>query len=422
MAFCYFITGPRGSGKGVYSVKMMVDTLSIENRVASNVDIHIDNLSFQITKPLFIRLPDKPRSTDLFSLGPAYDMSDGVKPELEGLILLDEISLFLNSHKDKDFAELMRFFMLSRKLGWNLAFVCQNKDQVQDTFYKSLCNKLIVCRDNSLFKIPYFSKILENLHLDSLFDRGHEAYIFAGRSELDEVESVVSFSNLPYRQLYNTNQLFEEDLEYINDAYIDMRASYTYVPTYITTKQKFIDQHLEQIQKLSNEDNTTMAIKKSGLSSASIAKIGAMLLFLVVFLYFNNPMDNPLIAEELPPEPVTQQSNQSIPSIPQHVVSKTDIPVDYIRELLENYKPRLSAHTTSETLGISLIIDFYESDSIYERLVLDDFHRNGYSVTPSGSNAVIISSGDYKRRVSAWHLPEKPTPQITQVADSSPIF
>jgi len=420
MAFCYFVSGTRGSGKGVYSVKMMVDTLKNSAPVATNIDLYLEHLPFMLSEPLVTRLSDIPTSQELFALGPAYDMTDGIKPEKEGVIVLDEISLFLGTNKSKDFPELMRFFMLSRKLGWNLVFILQSKDQANDTFYKSLCNKLVICLDNSLFKIPYITKILDSIGLAELFDRGHTAHIFKGRSELDDLDGTVDYSNIPYRKLYNTNQLFEDGREYINNAFIDMRASYTLVPPYWTTKQKFIDYHQEQILKLSNKDNETMAIKSNGLKAGQFVKIGLMILFLVVFLYFNNPMDNPLIADTVD-APVQQAlPAYTPPTISQITPNNGDY--DFIRNLLDTYKPRLAAHTTSDTHGVSLIIDFYQGSDLYERLVLSDFHRNGYSVTPSGSNAVIVSNGEYKKRVSAWILPEqevKPTPIL---AESSTIF
>jgi len=424
MAYCYVVTGTRGSGKGAFSVASIKDALANQNRIATNMLLFMHELGDDETHYDVTRLPDFPTGDHLYQLGKAYDF-DPNKPETintdkEGLLLLDEASLYLNSARAKDFDSLVKYLVLSRKLGWNILIICQNKDQLQDTIYKSLADKLIVCRDNVNFRVPYLSKLLENLGLQSLIKDSHSAFVFSGRSELDALEKEIKFKNRPHRLCYSTAQLFSDQTEYLGNSFVDMRANYTYLPLLYLSGNYYI-------QKLNNlkqsiittyqekEIDDMVSSKGQGLSTGEKIKAVLLIVGVIAFVYFQNPMDNKIVKDMLDQPEQGQPLPQVSSVLPQQVIPQQQVQViapvvaavapisrdDFVRALFRNYRPNLTAYMNSPTMGVSVVIDFYKSSALYERLTLDDFHIHGYSVTPSG-DAVIIRGDDFNKRVTTW--------------------
>lgn len=433
MAFCYVVTGTRGSGKGAYSVLRIKEALEEGRRVATNMQLFMNHIGDDETHYNVSRLPDFPTGNFLYQLGKAYEF-DSNKPETmdaskEGLMILDEAFLYLSTAKHKDFDALVKYLVLSRKLGWNILIVCQNKDQLQDTIYRSLADKLIICRDNVNFRIPYLTNILNKLGFDSFIKDSHSAFIFSGRSELDDVEEEVPFKNRPHRLSYATGQLFTDQSEYLSDKFVDMRAVYTYLPSLYLSGNYFIQKLDTQKQKILttyNKDLPAMATKSKGFDTAFKIKIGLLLGGVLVYMYFSSPMDNKFLKQAIgDTSDVSQQvmpTQQVIPtqqalSVPSQSAPVNDVNLynnDFVAQLFANYRPRLTAYMSSEKHGTTAIIDFYMGDEIYERLTLKEFHLYGYSVEPS-ANAVVVRGNNFLKRVSSWPLREttqNPTPAI----------
>ena len=164
-----------------------------------------------------------------------------------------------------------------------------------------------------------------------------------------------------------------------------------------------------------------MAIKSNGLDTGTKIKIGLLIVGLLVFLYFNNPMDNPLIAGDKPiPEPtsITQAESTPVPqqsiSQPQQLQVDPKPKTDFIKQLFTQYSSRLSVVLASPEKGVKAIIDFYDGDNIVERLTSDDFHYHGYFVALAGDSAVFVQGPDFKKRVTASPVPSMPSlPQET---------
>jgi len=305
MAFCYVVTGTRGSGKGAYSVFRIKQALAEGRRVATNMHLFMDHIGDDTTHYNVTRLPDFPTGDFLYQLGQAYDF-DSNKPETldptkEGLMVLDEASLYLNSARAKDFDALVKYLVLSRKLGWNILIVCQNKDQLQDTIYKSLADKLIVCRDNVNFRIPYLSSLLERFGLESFIKDSHSAFVFGGRSELDALEKEVPFKNRPHRLSYSTAQLFTDQTEYLGDDFVDMRSSYSYLPSLYLTGNYYLQKLEDQKNNVFNIFNkeSVMQAKTGGMGTGFYIKIAFLIVGLIAFMYFSNPLDNKFIKEAI---------------------------------------------------------------------------------------------------------------------------
>ena len=121
----YFVTGKLGSGKSLVSVGKIRDYLIAGRRVATNLDLYLDEM-FTHNKSPVSRLPDKPRIEDMLALGDGYE-SENARDNDEshyGLIVLDECGTWLNSREwnDKGRRALIDWFLHARKRRWDVIF------------------------------------------------------------------------------------------------------------------------------------------------------------------------------------------------------------------------------------------------------------------------------------------------------------
>lgn len=371
---CYFYTGSRGSGKTLGSVHQIYEYLKSGRPVATNLDINPKKLidkGFNLT-----RLPDKPSSIHMHELGHAY-IDDTTKSftydeSKNGLIVLDEISLFLSSKRDKEFQPLMEWLVQSRKWGWDLILIAQSKEQVNETVYKALCDNLVLCKADKLVPIPYIGGLMRKIGFSGKLPDNHTALVLNGRSEQNGVIETISYSRKKLQNMYNTAQTFTDGLEYVNGELRDMRSSYRVVPDYILTGQKLIDGFNEQINIVKNkvklagkqkEEGKKMAIDHHK-STGNYIKIGLLALGLVVFLVLNNPLDNPMLsgvtgtADDPSHENIAEVKNNIKPVPVVQDINDLPINTDIYNGVFENMikGAELSIPVHSENNGLSAIV------------------------------------------------------------------
>lgn len=138
MALAYLITGKRGEGKGLSSVQLIKKYLDKGSVVATNMNLNLEYLLPAYSQTLAYRLPDIPTHEDLHNL--PNGTSNLFNESTYGLLLLDEVSVFLNAQKwnEKGRQEMRSFFAHSRKMGWDLAFCCQWQNQFDSQLRESL--------------------------------------------------------------------------------------------------------------------------------------------------------------------------------------------------------------------------------------------------------------------------------------------
>jgi len=419
MAYCYFIHGTRGSGKGAFAVHRIKDALLEGRKVATNMTLYLDHLLPEDSYAKVVRLPDIPSGHHLQVLGLAYDFNPDdpstIDPSKEGVLFLDEIKLFLTK-SNKEFHEIVNWLVQSRKFGWNIYLTGQHKDQAEDTVYKSLTDKLIVCRDESKF-LGKFLKLFSFLNLPFLTPSDNKAYIFDGRSELDDLDKTISYDWRPVKLAYSTAQIFSMDNIYLTDKFIDMRSLFTYLPPAYLTRYHFIKQYQDKIDTILNpaiKEGSTMAVptSKNGMSMGNKLKIGVMVLGVVVYYSFSNPLDNPMIKKVMGEteqvqieQPVIHQSYQSQPVYSVPVSQPAD---DFILDLFSQYDAKLSSLFVNDVYGVLVSVDFYKDGKIVERLTSDDFHYHGYSVQVINVDSVFITSPNFKKRLSSSRVFNQP--------------
>lgn len=407
----YYVEGGTGSGKGTWAVRKIKEYLDAGRRVATNMDLYLEHLQPPESNQTVIRIPDLPNADHLNAIGYGSPEDNKNKDEY-GLLVLDEISLFLDTAVNKEFKPLMKWLVQRRKFHWDVVLISQSKDQSHDTAYKSLTDNLVTCKADDLVPIPYFSDIMKTFGFKGMLPEAHTAFTYNGKSPTASIINVDNYKNKPYRQMYNTDQRFDVDELYLNGKFIDMRAVFTYLPASILTRHKYIAQYEKRIEALKNpQKETDDMAKKATVDPTMKFKIAIMIVGVVAFLWWKNPMDNPLLADSVQPEPVQQpaeQIQQLTPQIAQQIV-ETD---DMVIQLFNDYRPRLAAHLFSDTQPPQAFIDFYEGGTIVQRFSIQDFKHYGYTVIPSGTEAVIVRGKDFNKRVTSFPLQQVQQAQV----------
>lgn len=166
----YLISGKLGSGKTLASVGRIRDKLRMGCRVATNLDLKLENLLpphagryVKGRQPVnCIRIPDKPTVDDLELIGCGNESMDEDK---NGIIVLDELAVWLNSRTFNDKARMpvIDWLLHSRKKGWDVYFICQHIEQIDKQVRQALVEYLVVCRRLDRIKIPLVGGLIKSV-------------------------------------------------------------------------------------------------------------------------------------------------------------------------------------------------------------------------------------------------------------------
>lgn len=425
-----FATGATGGGKGIYAIRKIKHALDSGKKVATNLDLYVEHITDKTNNNAPIRLPDKPAAVHMRAIGYGSDPNDKNKDNY-GLIVLDEISLFLDTKKRSEFDDLMAWFVQRRKFHWDIIFIAQHHEQVQETFYKALCDHLVVCKAKDLVPIPYIGDILPLLGLKGVLPEGHIAFKFVGRSPLDALAGKPSeFKNKPYRKMYDTDQKFEDGEEFLNNGFVDMRAMFTYLPNYVLSKQKYIDYHQDRIKTLKGIGDKKMAKNTTNLAGglALKMKIGFFILVILAVFYFNNPMDSKLLGGDKDSPRVIQNQVQELPlmseaktpepqqNTPILNVKGANNPAEFFDLALDKYQTRLNGFLVSDG-EFHGRLTFYDNGIPVETFNLSDIRYHGFNITRAGSQSILINLPSSNRQ----HIVSMNTTPIYEQNDNADI-
>jgi hypothetical protein len=156
----YIVQGKLGTGKGKYVVQKMREALRDGKRVATNVDLWLDNLLPEASRATVVRVPDKPTADDLDAAG--HGNPDSYDEEKNGLLVLDELGSWLNtrSFQDKHRAGILDWFIHARKKGWDCYLIVQSLDMVDKQVRVGVAEYLVKCVRLDKVRIPVIGRVL----------------------------------------------------------------------------------------------------------------------------------------------------------------------------------------------------------------------------------------------------------------------
>lgn len=205
----YAITGRKGSGKSLFAVGVIRDAVLAGKRVATNLDIYTEHLFGPTNKGTLLRLPDRPAVADLEAIGRGQL---GPVEDDNGLIVLDETSTFFNSRQfgDKERQPLLDWLVHSRKLGWDVYYICQGLEQIDKQLRTTMIEYHISVKRTDKWPIPFVTPLCKLVGLNVRFPKMHIGIIKHG---VERDSMIVDRRFYKARDLFNaydTQQLFTD--------------------------------------------------------------------------------------------------------------------------------------------------------------------------------------------------------------------
>lgn len=216
----YFVTGKLGAGKTLCAVGRIQEYLDAGRKVATNLDLTMENIALPDSKASVIRLPDKPRLEDLELLERGYD-DDEVDENKNGLIVLDECLDFLDSRswRDKERGPVLSWMRHARKLRWDVYFLLQDIESADGQLVRQLCEHFVMCRRTDRIKV-----------LGIKPPKIHVANVHYGQTLSSPYVCRWVYRGTHLYSAYDTEQCFTDGTELIDGELVDMRAPYSLLP------------------------------------------------------------------------------------------------------------------------------------------------------------------------------------------------
>jgi len=203
----FVVTGKLGSGKSLVTVGKIFDYLAQGRKVATNLNMNLENYLNPQSKKSVIRLPDKPCLLDLEAIGSGNDSYD---EEMNGLLVLDELGTWFNarSWQDKTRSQLIDWFLHARKHGWDTLLIVQDISMIDAQLRGSMAEHLVICRRLDRVKIPFVGGLVQSLGGKGLLPKIHRAKVHYGESESAMVVDTWTYRGKHLYSAYDTKQIF----------------------------------------------------------------------------------------------------------------------------------------------------------------------------------------------------------------------
>lgn len=203
----YIVQGKLGTGKTKFAVGKMQEAILQGRRVATNLDIKIENLVGPNNRQIVMRLPDKPTAADLLAIG--HGNPDSYDEERNGVLVLDELGSWLNSRQfqDKGRAALIDWMIHARKYGWDCYLIVQHLNMLDKQVREAMAEYVIKTIRADKIRIPIVGTLLGK--------RGKLPRFHIARYYLTDMPGVVVdrefFRGDNLHAAYDTRQIFKED-------------------------------------------------------------------------------------------------------------------------------------------------------------------------------------------------------------------
>ena len=315
-----FFEGRRRSGKSKFAVAKIQEYLNEGRTVATNLDLFLENLCPDNKKVSVIRIPDFPRSQDLFGLGSAYpelneDDPDTYDENKNGLVVIDELLTSFNSRSwsDKDRLNVINWIVLSGKRGWDLIFIGQSYEAVDAQIRDTVVDRIVSCRSNeNLYPGIIWNSFIKPIYM-RIYGKGHFAFFYDGKTKCKtNFIYRIKFKRDDLHSCYKTGQIFKKDVRLTQDAKgklleIEDRTTYTSIG-----KNYFDVPKTGMIALKSKKRLPKFNFKKFKLNLDFKFAAVTFLAFLFAFLYLTKPatVTETIIKEvkvHAPPKPIKKE-------------------------------------------------------------------------------------------------------------------
>lgn len=201
------VTGELGAGKTILSVGKIQEFLNEGKRVASNLDLFLEYLLPYWSKQTYTRLMDYPQLEELEALGFG---SDSKREKTFGLLALDELSMWLNSHnwnaKGRD--EFIVFQRHIRKRHWHTLFIAQDIESIDKQARNALVERVVRAGRTDRIKLPLLGNILRLFGFQGNLPQWHIGEVHYGKDPKSKIQERWKYHGQSLWNAYNTDQHF----------------------------------------------------------------------------------------------------------------------------------------------------------------------------------------------------------------------
>jgi len=380
----YFITGKLGCGKTLCTVGKIRDYLEQGRRVATNLDINLAALSKPDSMVSITRVPDKPMLYDLEAIGLGCVEEDESK---YGLLVLDELGTWFNSRnwRDKGRSEAIDWFLHARKKHWDVFFIVQNINSLDDQLVSALCEHLVICSRTDRLKIPFVGSLLKTLGIQAMLPKIHIAKVYYGQTK-----SAMAVDRWWYRgrdlySAYNTAQIFDDE----------SHAVHSVLPAYYINNIALINHHQSKIKSFTVPDGRPKPPPAS-IKTTAIIVFSLLAIFISWRSYakyhdFTAPKDLPVahvVSSVTLPNPIQPVSVPVVPTVQAVIVE------DYIKTITQNKTVTATSYYMAQGRVDAVLHVAKDDDGLSPTFTLDDARALGYVVIMHG-NIVEVKRGGY---------------------------
>lgn len=154
----YIVSGRKGGGKSLAMVGRLREYIEAGKPVATNIDVYLRKLLTKRPKAPVYRLPDIPSAADLEAIGPVHGTG---REELNGALVLDECSLFMNARtwNDKGRDAVVAWLAHARKFGWDVYYLVQSPSMLDKQIREAFGEYIVTCRRLDRLNVPLVGRI-----------------------------------------------------------------------------------------------------------------------------------------------------------------------------------------------------------------------------------------------------------------------
>lgn len=204
----YVVQGKLGTGKTKYCVGKIREALAQGRKVATNLELSLENLCPPDSRATVTRVPDKPRAEDLAVMG--HGNPDSYDEDKNGVLVLDELGSWLNSRQfmDKGRAALVDWLIHARKHGWDVYLIIQHLNMLDRQVRESLAEYVVRTIRADKMRIPIIGTFLGDKW-------GRMPRFHIARIGLSDAPGVTVdrdfFRGDDLHDAYDTRQIFKDD-------------------------------------------------------------------------------------------------------------------------------------------------------------------------------------------------------------------
>lgn len=210
----WIVTGKLGAGKSLMSVSRIQKYLLEGRKVATNLDIFPEHmLGMDKKRTQLYRLPDVPTIRDFEAMPLGYE-GDDINDNKNGLLVLDECGIFLNSRdwNAPGRKEVNAHFKLLRKLRWDAIFLIQDVENLDADARRTIAEHVVYCRRMDRMRLPFVSPFFKLITgYDLPLPKLHIGIVKYGTEHHSMKVDQWNYYGDRLYQAYDTEQIFSPD-------------------------------------------------------------------------------------------------------------------------------------------------------------------------------------------------------------------